>query len=279
MKKIVFKILLPFIILLMTSGIANAVQFDVMVLPTDIFNICDNYFCFPEPSEIAANYVTQNLENYKTINVVDLSTVREKLSKDPELKERTEELLTNFEQTEKIDFDTLKALSQKFGVKSIIIISSYAITDRSATRRGLWEVLEISSAFKITYPFNLTTTTVLTDTVNGVVMWSSKYNKTVSDSNGYFLALNQAQAASHLEKIKQYYRTNVAQNISQNVHLRFFPKDVRTFNIKRQNSEEVDSPKFVPGALDHLIKPQMIKEIEDGSANTIDSADDLIFDF
>lgn len=279
MKKIVFKILLPFIILLMTSGIANAVQFDVMVLPTDIFNICDNYFCFPEPSEIAANYVTQNLENYKTINVVDLSTVREKLAKDPELKDRTEELLTNFEQTEKINFDTLKTLSQKFGVKSIIIISSYAITDRSATRRGLWEVLEISSAFKITYPFNLTTTAVLTDTVNGVVMWSSKYNKTVSDSNGYFLALNQAQAASHLEKIKQYYRTNVAQNISQNVHLRFFPKDVRTFNIKKQNSEEADSPKFVPGALDHLIKPQMIKEIEEGNANTIDSTDDLIFDF
>ena len=110
-------------------------------------------------------------------------------------------------------------------------------------------------------------------------MWSSKYNKTVSDSNGYFLALNQAQAASHLEKIKQYYRNNVAQNIAQNVHLRFFPKDVRTFNVKKQNNEETTSPKFVPGALDHLIKPQMIKEIEEGSANTSDSADDLIFDF
>lgn len=253
MKKIVFKILFTISILLTATGVANAVQFDVMVLPTDIFNICDNYFCFPEPSEIAANYVSQNLENYRTINVVDLSTVRDKLSNDPQLKDETQKLLTDFEQTEKIDFETLKALSQKFGVKSIIIISSYAITDRSATRRGLWEVLEISSAFKITYPFNLTTTAVLTDTVNGVVMWSSKYNKTVSDSNGYFLALNQAQAASHLEKIKQYYRNNVAQNIAQNVHLRFFPKDVRTFNVKKQNNEETTSPKFVPGALDHLI--------------------------
>ena len=279
MKKIVFKILFTISILLTATGVANAVQFDVMVLPTDIFNICDNYFCFPEPSEIAANYVSQNLENYRTINVVDLSTVRDKLSNDPQLKDETQKLLTDFEQTEKIDFEALKALSQKFGVKSIIIISSYAITDRSATRRGLWEVLEISSAFKITYPFNLTTTAVLTDTVNGVVMWSSKYNKTVSDSNGYFLALNQAQTASHLEKIKQYYKNNVAQNIAQNVHLRFFPKDVRTFNVKKQNNEETTSPKFVPGALDHLIKPQMIKEIEEGSANTSDSADDLIFDF
>ena len=122
MKKIVFKILFTISILLTTTGIANAVQFDVMVLPTDIFNICDNYFCFPEPSEIAANYVSQNLENYRTINVVDLSTVRDKLSNDPQLKDETQKLLTDFEQTEKIDFYTLKDLSQKFGVKSIIII-------------------------------------------------------------------------------------------------------------------------------------------------------------
>ena len=183
--------------------------------------------------------------------------------------------MKNFEQTEKIDFQVLTELSREFNVKSIIIISSYAITDRSATRRDLWEVLEISSAFKITYPFNLTTTAVLTDTVNSVVMWSNKYNKTVSDSNGYFLALNHAQAASHLEKIKQYYRNNVSKNVSQNVNLRFFPKDVRTFKVKNQEATQ-EEPTFVPNALDHLIKPQMIKELEDGHSNT---HDDFIFEF
>ncbi|MBR6722199.1 hypothetical protein IKL64_01960 [bacterium] len=275
MKNLAIKIIFTLLIFFSSLGCVRAVEFDVLVLPTDIFNVCDNYFCFPEPSEIAANYVIEELKTLKAINTIDTANVRHKLETKPELKQITQDMLKNFEQTEKIDFQVLTELSREFNVKSIIIISSYAITDRSATRRDLWEVLEISSAFKITYPFNLTTTAVLTDTVNSVVMWSNKYNKTVSDSNGYFLALNHAQAASHLEKIKQYYRNNVSKNISQNVNLRFFPKDVRTFRVKNQESKQ-DEPTFVPNALDHLIKPQMIKELEDGHSNT---HDDFIFEF
>lgn len=278
MKKLGVKIIFTIILTLFSITKVNAVQFDVLVLPTDIFNVCDNYFCFPEPSEIAAKYVIEDLKAYKTINAIELSDIRAKLASKPELKQVTQDMLKNFEQTEKIDFQILNELSKEFGVKSTIIISSYAITDRSATRRDLWEVLEVSSAFKITYPFNLTTTAVLTDNVNSVVMWSNKYNKTVSDSNGYFLALNHAQAASHLEKIKQYYRNNVSKNISQNVHLRFFPKDVKTFTVKNQQSEEQEKPTFVPNALEHLIKPQMIKELEEGSSNTSHS-EDFIFEF
>ena len=278
MKKFGIKIIFTIFLMLFSITRANAIQFDVLVLPTDIFNVCDNYFCFPEPSEIATNYVIQDLEAYNTINTIKLSEVRAKLETKPALKQVTHDMLKNFEQTEKIDFQILSELSKEFNVKSIIIISSYAITDRSATRRDLWEVLEISSAFKITYPFNLTTTAVLTDTVNSVVMWSNKYNKTVSDSNGYFLALNHAQAASHLEKIKQYYRNNVSKNISQNVHLRFFPKDVKTFTVKNQQNEQQEEPTFVPNALEHLIKPQMIKELEDANSNTT-STDDFIFEF
>lgn len=280
MKKIILFIFFTVMLFLGTNNPARAVQFDVLVLPTDIFNVCDNYFCFPEPSEIAANDVIQNLDKYKTINIIELSAVREELNKNPELKTATENMLKTFEQTEKINFETLQILSKKFGVKSVIIISCYAITDRSATRRGLWEVLEISSAFKITYPFNLTTTAVLTDTVNNVVMWSSKYNKTVSDTNGYFLALNQAQAASHLERIKQYFKHNVALNISQNVHLRFFPKDVRTFKLKTPQNEDSENQdkQFVPNALDNLSKPKILQEINEAQTNSSITEDDFIFE-
>lgn len=278
MKNFAVKIIFTIFLLFFTSGCVNAVQFDVLVIPTDIFNVCDNYFCFPEPSEIAANYVIQDLDMYDTINTIPLSKVRANLNSKPELKQVTIDMLKTFEQTEKIDFQILKELSKEFNVKSVIILSSYAITDRSATRRDLWEVLEVSSAFKITYPFNLTTTAVLTDTVNSVVMWSNKYNKTVSDSNGYFLALNHAQATSHLEKIKQYYKNNVSKNISQNVHLRFFPKDVKTFTVKSNKDSTNEEPTFVPNALDHLIKPQMIKELDEGQSNS-SNYDDFIFEF
>ncbi len=273
MKKIAFKVLFIIFFLFCSVIKANAVEFNVLIMPTDIFNICDNYFCFPEPSEIAANYVIQELDTYKRINTIDLTTIRATLENKPELKNSTQTMLKTFEQTEKIDFSVLKELSNEFGVKSVIIISSFAITDRSATRRDLWEVLEVSSAFKITYPFNLTTTAVLTDTVNNVVMWSGKYNKTVSDSNGFFLALNQAQAASHLEKIKQYYRNNVSKNISQNIRLRFFPKGVRTIDIKKQVDNEDEKPIFKPNALEHLIKQPFVDEMQD------ENDEDLIFTF
>jgi len=278
MKKIALKLFFTILVIIISSVKVHAVEFDVVVLPTNIFSVCDNYFCFPEVSEVIADDVIQNLNSYKNINARELAEVRARLSQNPQLKTLTENMLKEFEQTEKLDFETLQAIAREFGVKSVAIVSCYAITDRAAVRRDLWEVLEVSSAFKITYPFNLTTTAVLTDTVNGIVMWSSKYNKTVSDSNGYFLALNQTQAASHFEKIKQYSKNNVAQNISQNIHLRFFPKDVRTFEVNK-STESPEEKKFVPNALDHLIKPQMIKELEEGSSNSLNPADDFIFEF
>lgn len=280
MKNLLFKILLLLVICIFSQSGVKAVQFDVLVLPTEVSSVCENYFCFPEPSEVAANYVINQLNETKNINVIKLADVRAKLAANPNLKTETEGMLKNFEQTERIDYVVLKDLSEAFNVKSVILISCYAITDRAETRRNLWEVLEISSAFKITYPFDLTTTAVLVDTVNSTVMWSGKFSKTVSDSNGYFLALNQAQATSHLEKIRQYFRNFVAPSISQNVHLRFFPREVRTFTVNgNKKLDDTEMPKFMPNALEHLITPDQKNQIEGNDVNYLDSTEELIFDF
>lgn len=280
MKKLALKLLFTLFILFTSILKVQAIQFDVLVLPTDILLVCDNYFCFPEVSEIVAEDVIQNLNSYKNISAIDLSQVREKLAKDSDLKATTQNMLNQFQNTDKIDFQALKQISNAFGVKSVALISSYATTDKSQNRRNLWEMLEISNAFKISYPITLTTNAVLTDTVNSIVMWSSKYNKEVSDSDGYFFAQNQAQAASHLEKLKLYSKSNIAQNISQNFHLRFFPKEVRTFTPNKNTQTESSQEKhFVPNALDNLITPNMIKELDDGSLNTGNPSDDFIFEF
>lgn len=280
MKKTALKLLFTLFILFTSILKVQAIQFDVLVLPTDILSVCDNYFCFPETSEIVAEDVIQNLNTYKNISAIDLALVRDKLANNNELKTTTLNMLNQFQNTDKIDFQALKQISNAFGVKSVALISSYATTDKSQNRRDLWEMLEISNAFKISYPVTLTTNAVLTDTVNNIVMWSSKYQKEVSDSNGYFLAQNQAQAASHLEKIKLYSKSNIAQNISQNFHLRFFPKEVRTFTPSaKSQTEDTLEKHFVPNALDHLITPNMIKELDNGSLNTGSPSDDFIFEF
>lgn len=279
MKNFVFKFLFTIAILLVSVTKVHAVEFNVLVLPTNIYSVCDNYFCFQETSEIIADDVILNLNSYKSIHAANIAEVRMKLLQNPELKAATENMLEQYEQTEKIDFSTLQKLSKEFGVKSILLIANYAVTDQSKLKRNVWEALEISSAFKITYPFNMKTTAVLTDTVNNVIMWSGRYNKTLSNTNGYFLAQNQAQATSQLEKIKQYSKNNVAQNISQNINLRFFPREVRTFSINKPNSEEQNTKRYVPNALDNLIQPQMTKELEEGHTNTVNPQDDFIFEF
>ncbi len=277
MKKFVLKSLFTIFFIFAAVGKTFAVDFNVLVLPTNIYSVCDNYFCFPETSEIIAEDVIVNLNSYKSIHAAELAEVRMRLLQLPQLKTATEQMLKQYEQNEKIDFQTLQQLSKEFNVKSIILIANYAINDKSSLKRNVWEALEISTAFKITYPFTMRTTAVLTDTVNNIVMWSNKYNKQLTNSNGFFSASNQAQAASQLEKIKQYSKNNVAQNISQNINMRFFPKDVRTFNIKNKQSDV--TPQFTPNALENLITPQMTKELQDGQANTINTSDDFIFEF
>lgn len=274
MLKRVFKIFFTFLFLLLTTSKSEAIQFDVVVLPTDLYNICDNYFCFPEASEIAANNVIQQLNSYKNISARNLYEVREKINQNESLKSETVAMLKNFRNTDKIDFETLSKLSKEFNVKSIVLISTYTTNTESNQKRQLWDILELTSAFKFAHPFELRTSVVLTDTVNNTVMLSNKYYKQISDNNDFFIAQNQAQAYAQLEKVRQYYRNNVAQHISQNIKLRFFPKSVRTFTLNNKNNNE---PQFIPNALDKLSKPKLRKEIE--NIDYGNSVDDFIFEF
>ena len=113
MKKVIYKVLFTVFLLFGFVGRAEAVQFDLLVLPTEIFNVCDNYFCFPEPSEIAANYVIQDINSYKNMSAIPLAQVRSKLEANPQMKEETRNMLKTFEETEKIDFQTLQKISQE----------------------------------------------------------------------------------------------------------------------------------------------------------------------
>ncbi len=277
MKRALYKLLLLIFILVFAPIKAHAVQFELLVLPTNLFSVCDNYFCFPEVSEIVAEDVIFNLRQYQNINTRALADVRAKLYTDSVLKTKTESVLKKYEETDRIDFQTLQEIAKAFDVKSVLLISCYAVNDKTTLRRNLWDVLEISSAFKISYPFELKTNAVLTDMVNNIVMWSGKYTKSVSDTFGYYSASNQTQAMSQLEKIKQYSSGSISQTISQNVFMRFFPRDVRTFTVKKTEQEmDAEPKKFIPNALEHLSNPRMQKEYD---SHLPEYSDDFIFTF
>lgn len=281
--KILKKIFVLFFVYIISTlgNSAFGVQFDLLVLPDNIFSVCNNYYCFPEISEIIAADVIDNLKLYNGINTIEIAQVREKLNADPSLAMKTKEVLSQYSANDKVDFVPLKEIAESFGAKSVLLINAYTLNDKVTTRRNLWNILEISSAFAIRYPFELKISATLTDSVNNLIMWSGKYSKQVSNSQGYFSASSQVQAYSQLEKIKLYSKSNVSQNIAQGVYTRFFPRDVRTFFTTpsaEQNSSQ-EPRKFVPNALDHLSNPHMQKEFDQFNFETQNSVDDFIFEF
>ena len=275
MRKVFLFIILT--LMCLTGLRAQAAEFDLLVLPTNLLSVCENYFCFPEASEIISQDTISYLNSYKNIHAQDISYVREKLNKNPQLRAMTNSMLSAYKINEHVDFQTLKALSNEFGVKSVAIISSYAATDKADIRRDLWDILELSSAFKFTYPFELKVNAILTDTVNNTVMWSSKYSKGLSDSQGYFAVTNQAQAISQLEKIKEYSKENISKNISQNIHLRFFPREVRTFDLVKPEFKNNNT--YTPNALERLSEPRHQRELQEQERHFDYSYGDDLFSF
>lgn len=240
--KLLSKIIVLFCLFL--GNCAGAETFKVLVLPVDLFSVCENYYCFPEVSEIFAEDVISSFNKSGKISSPDLYEVRKKMSEAPQLKSAAVSALNKYKSSTALDFNALKTVSQSFGANSILMISS------SVDKRNIWEVLEISSAFDIINSYTLETNVVLTDNVNDVVMWSGKYKRMLADNESRFWAKSSAQANSQLEKIKFYSRDIVSKNISQNVILRFFPKVLKSVTPK--TPAKTDKTDFRPNPLGPL---------------------------
>lgn len=227
------------LLLLMLSPMkAQAVTFNVLVLPADILNVCNNYYCHDEASNIFAQSVIDNFSNSSSITTIPLDAVRAKVSSNQSVKSLTLNTLRKYNRAGNIDMQAVKQISDVFGVKSVLLISSAAMTKNSNLRRSVWEVLDLSSQFDIVYPYELETSAVLIDTVNGLVMWSGNYRKKLGNNNNEFKAKTPSEAALKLEQMEMYAKAIVGRNIAQNITLRFFPK----------SSNPVISPKSTENA-------------------------------
>lgn len=234
--KLFMKILL--VIFLMFQSSVFAKTFDVLVLPADLLVDNQNYYGFDEVSKIIADDVISLFIAGSGINSYDLYEVRQKLASNSDLKNTVSSALLKFKNSGHIDYAAFKKISEDFKCYSILIISSDVISNHNGSRRGLWEVLDISSAGSINYPFKLSTNAVLLDDVNDLVMWSNIYTKNVSNNEDVFSAKNYVEANSYLENIRMYSRDIISKDIAQNVTLRFFPKSIRPIDKKYSNSDD-----------------------------------------
>lgn len=234
--KFLFNVL--FVMLMFVPLKVSAATFDVLVLPVDVANVCNNYYCYDEVSNIIAEDVIANFNSSTSVSAPSLNTVRAKLYDNPTLKMTANSALNKFNKTNNLDMQSVKSISNAFGMKSVLLISSNVRTKNSDLRRGVWEILDFSSGFGVVYPFELETNAVLVDSVNGLVMWSGSFKKKLGNQNNQFKASSPSEASAKLEQLSMYSKAIVARSIAQNVILRFFPK----------TSNPVVSPKSLENA-------------------------------
>ena len=232
------KLVIKFLVIcsLLISSV-QAVTFDVLVLPTDLVNSKENYYGFEEVSEIIAEDIINdfNSSNGK-IQSPELYEVRNKMTQDAALKTLITNTLKKYDR-DSVDYKALKEIGKNFSCKSVLLVSSSVITNKNSLKRGLWEVLEVSTAFNLEYPYRLDTSMVLIDTVNDIVMWSNRYSTKIGTNADTFEAKNYAQANEILSKVRLYSEKIAAKSASQNIILRFYPKTLRTINKEFDNSD------------------------------------------
>lgn len=223
----------------------SAEPFKVLVLPVDLFSVCDNYYCFPEVSEIIAEDVINNFNKRGKIISPNLYDVRKKFAEDPALKASAVNTLNRYKNRNSVDFTATKAVAKAFDAKSVLLINSLVTQQNS--KRNVWEVMEVSSAFEAYNSYTMETNVVLTDNVNDVVMWSGKYKKILGDNETRFWAVTSSQAASQLEKMKFYSRDIISKDIAQNITLRFYPKVTKP--VVPKSVEKTEQTDFRPNPL------------------------------
>ncbi len=203
--------------------IAPAYAHDILVLPADLMQIKENYYSFDEPSEIIANDIIKefNKTNGK-LKSFDLYDIKAKFNNNTLLKNSLAKYKNNT-----IDYEAFKTIGKDFGCNYILLVNSSVMTNKNSLRRNLWEVLEVATAFDISYPFRLENSVVLLDSANELVIWSNNYSSKLGTNSNEFSAKNIAQANAEYEKIKLYSKTVIAPSVSQNIMLRFFPKSIR----------------------------------------------------
>ena len=221
---------------------ASAVTFNVVVLPADILRVCENYYCYPEVSEIVAEDLVNYFNATGKIKSPTVTEVRRTLSQNPNVKPVVKSAADKYNLTGNIDYASLKQLARLFSANSVLLISNSVSVEGASRKRSVWEILELASGLNISYPFIMETDAVLIDTVNDLVMWRGGYTKGLNTSDGSFSAQKASQSYAKYAYLQSYSEDILSKAIAQNVILRFFPKTVSP--VLKQDSNLKPSGNF-----------------------------------
>ena len=201
MKKFISLILFLFLI---CSGRCWAAQYNVLVLPTSIFEEYTDYMVFPKSADIIAMDIVNIYNSHPQMSAVQLYQIKNALNQPANkyFKREVVKMLHNYDVNYSIDFNTVQKLASRFKTKQVLLISCQMDTQNYITRRTLWDFLNIPGATVIDPAYRLTSQITLIDANNQIILWQENYHK---------LIVQETQLA--LMKIDQYQDLNLRPNI------------------------------------------------------------------
>ena len=111
---------------------ASAVTFNVVVLPADILRVCENYYCYPEVSEIVAEDLVNYFNATGKIKSPTVTEVRRTLSQNPNVKPVVKSAADKYNL--KVIYDAAHAFGSVYKGKSLLSYGDVSTLSFHATK-------------------------------------------------------------------------------------------------------------------------------------------------
>ena len=218
MKKFISLILFLFLI---CSGRCWATQYNLLVLPTSIFEEYTDYMIFPKSADIIATDIINIYNTHPQMSAVQLYQIKNSLnqSQNKYFKKEVVKMMHNYDVNYAIDYNTIQKLASRFRTKQVLLISCQMDAQNYITRRTLWDFLNIPGATVIDPAYRLTTQITLIDANNQVVLWQENYHKLISSRENRIMTQAYSPSSEQLEKVKRYSTKFLSPQVVQETQL------------------------------------------------------------
>ena len=218
MKKFISFILF---LLLICSGRSWATQYNLLVLPTSIFEEYTDYMIFPKSADIIATDIINIYNTHPQMSAVQLYQIKNSLnqSQNKYFKKEVVKMMHNYDVNYAIDYNTIQKLASRFRTKQVLLISCQMDAQNYITRRTLWDFLNIPGATVIDPAYRLTTQITLIDANNQVVLWQENYHKLISSRENRIMTQAYSPSSEQLEKVKRYSTKFLSPQVVQETQL------------------------------------------------------------
>lgn len=218
MKKFISLILFLFLI---CSGQCWATQYNVLVLPTSIFEEPVDYMIFTKSADIIATDIINIYNSHPQMSAVQLYQIKNSInnSQNKYFKREVVKMLHDYDVNYTINFNTVQKLASRFKTKQVLLISCQMDAQNYITRRTLWDFLNIPGATVIDPAYRLTTQITLIDANNQIILWQENYHKLISSRESRIMTQAYSPSSEQLEKVKRYSTKFLSPQVVQETQL------------------------------------------------------------